>query len=209
MIGAADLPLSHPTVALRPYRAGFSDAELVTLYRWACDSELLRLTSGVPLDMTFKRFRSLFLTQLPKYNSEREQLFAILDREGRLIGRVGLFGIDAVAGTTELGILIGDPGDWGQGYGRAAAAAAVDLAFDELGLSAVILHTYPDNLRAQRAFAAVGFRTTREIRRFSLDRGTHDELEMRIIPEDRSMRPDPFSNGIQQRISRPSISAGS
>jgi RimJ/RimL family protein N-acetyltransferase len=192
MIGAAELPLSPPTVTLRPYRAGFSDTELMTLYRWACDSELLSLTSGVPLDMTFKRFRSLFLTQLPKYNSKREQLFAILDRRERLIGRVGLFGIDPIGGTTELGILIGDPNDWGKGFGRAAAASAVDFAFDELGLRAVILHTYPDNIRAQRAFAAIGFRITREIRRFSLDRGTHDEIEMRITPADRPTRKHRF-----------------
>jgi len=172
-------------VSLRPYVAGFSDAELRALYRWACDPELLRLTSGVPLDMSFKRFRSLFLSQLPKYNSEREQLFAVLDRGERLIGRVGLFGIDPSGGSAELGILIGDPEDWGKGYGRAAVAAAVDLAFQELGLAAVILHTYPENLRAQRAFAAAGFRRVRELRRFSLDRGTHDELEMRVTPADR------------------------
>jgi RimJ/RimL family protein N-acetyltransferase len=172
-------------ITLRPYSAGFSHAELGVLYRWACDPELLRLTSGVPLDMSFARFCEIFLGQLPKYNSEHEQLFAIVDRSGRLIGRVGLFGIDPVGGSAELGILIGDPADWGRGYGREAAAAAVDHAFGRFGLSAITLHTYPDNLRAQRAFAAVGFRPIRQLRRFSLDRGTHDELEMRITPDDR------------------------
>ncbi len=193
MAGAPVAPPPRPAITLRAYSAGFSDAELAALYRWACDPKLLRLTSGVPLDISFKRFKELFFDQLPKYNSEHEQLFAILDRSNRLIGRVGLFGIDPRGGTAELGILIGDPSDWGRGFGRAAVAAMVDHAFDALGLSAITLHTYPDNLRAQRAFAAAGFRCQRQLRRFSLDRGTHDELEMRITPADRLAMRQPAS----------------
>lgn len=176
--------LTGARITLRPYAAGFSPDEVRTLYRWACDPDLLSLISGFPLDMTFEQFEHLFCSQLERHNSDREQLFAILDESGRLIGRVGLFGIDARARSAELGIVIGERDRWGHGYGRDAIATVVDFAMRALGIHTIRLYTYPDNARAQRAFAAVGFRPSRELRRFTLDRGSHSELEMLLTAGD-------------------------
>jgi RimJ/RimL family protein N-acetyltransferase len=165
---------------LRPYSAGFTEEELVELYRWSSDPDVLSLSGGSPLDMSFESFRETFLSQLQQRNSHTEQVFAILDEAGHMIGRTGLFDIDRVSGTAELGIVIGNHDCWGRGYGRDAVGALVEFGFGELNLSRIRLFTYPDNERARRAYEAVGFRTVRELQRFSLRRGTHSELEMEI-----------------------------
>ncbi len=44
--------------------------------------------------------------------------FAIVLREGtRLVGSIGLKGVDHKRGTAELGICVGDRSAWGKGYG--------------------------------------------------------------------------------------------
>jgi RimJ/RimL family protein N-acetyltransferase len=169
-------------VTLRPYSAGLSDTELARIYRWARDPAILALAGGTPVDLPFDRFRDLFVEQLPRHNSEREQLFLIVDEAGEAIGRAGLFGLGSRfhPATGELGIVLGEPQRWGQGYGREAVRLLTDFGFGALGLDRVTLFTYPDNLRARRAFEAAGFQLVREIKRFSLDRGTHTELEMEL-----------------------------
>lgn len=170
-------------VTLRPYCVGFSEEELAELYHWARDPELLALSGGTPLEVSFPRFRDLFVTQLSRHNSAREQLFAVLNESGRLIGRTGLFGLDRRDRVAELGIVIGDRAHWGRSYGRDAVSALVSFGFRELGLERIILYTYEDNLRAQKAFRAVGFRPVRQLSRFSFERGTHSEIEMELVAD--------------------------
>ena len=64
------------------------------------------------------------------------------------------------ATTATLGIMIGYPSLWGQGYGRAGVQALLHWAFrvHEPALDRVRLTTFGHNHRAQRAFAACGFR---------------------------------------------------
>ncbi|MCB0215060.1 MAG: GNAT family N-acetyltransferase [Caldilineae bacterium] len=182
--GHAATRLVGQRVALRPYSEGFDEAELRALYRWARDPELLRLTGGLPLDLSFARFREVFRDKLTRLDPTRELLYALLDEQGHLIGRIGLFALDPAAGSAELGIVLGERASWGRARGREAIGLLAGHAFGELKLSRILLHTYPENTRAQRAFAAAGFRETRRLRRFSLDRGTHDEIEMQLVPAD-------------------------
>jgi RimJ/RimL family protein N-acetyltransferase len=176
--------LSGDRVTLRPYAAGFTEAELAALYRWGCDDELLSLAGGSALDMTFERFRDVFLRQLPGRNGERQQLFAILDETGEMIGRIGLFGFDDGAGSAELGIVIGERARWGHGYGPEAVDTLARFGFDALGLRKIVLYTYAENERAQHAFKSCGFTPVRRLRRFSFEKGIHWEIEMALRPED-------------------------
>ncbi len=187
MRGSASPPtLAGRRIRLRPYAAGFSEDELRSLYDWARDEELAALTGGLPLDMPYARFRERFLEQLQRIDSRGERIYAILNRNGSLLGRIGLFGIDAEQESAELGVMIGPREARGRGFGREAVGLIVDHAFDAMGLRSIRLTTYPENRRARRAFAAAGFRETRRLRRFTLDRGTHDEIEMELLPADRS-----------------------
>ena len=166
---------------LRPYVAGFDEPELRALYTWSLDDGIVKLSGGRTLDVSFERFRELFLDQLQRHNTPQEQLFAVLDEEGRIIGRAGLFAIDARRGRAELGIVIGDREAWGRGYGRDSVRTLATFGLEEMKLRRIVLYTFPENERAQRAFAAVGFQPVRNVRRFSFDRGSHAELEMELV----------------------------
>jgi RimJ/RimL family protein N-acetyltransferase len=173
-------------VVLRPYVAGFADDEVALLYRWSRDPAILALAGGSPIDVPFDRFAALFREQARLRNGDREQQFAVLTREGRLIGRAGLFGLAGATGTAELGVVIGEPDCWGRHLGRDAVGTLADFGFDQLALQRIVLYAFPDNVRARRAFAAVGFVDGREVPRFSLERGSHRTLEMVLTPAARS-----------------------
>lgn len=179
MIGDPRL-LVGTRVTLRPYAEGFSDHELRDLYAWGTDPELIQLAGGSALDMPFARFKELFLRQLPARNGDRQQLYAILDETGRMIGRIGLFGFDSGGRVAELGVVIGRRDSWGKGYGREAVSALVADAFERVGMHKILLYTFEGNVRAQRAFASCGFRSLGSVRKFSFDRGTHLEVEMEL-----------------------------
>jgi RimJ/RimL family protein N-acetyltransferase len=167
-------------VMLRPYSAGFTTDELQALYRWARDPGLLALSGGSVVEMRFERFQETFLSQLDRHNGPTEQLFALLDPAQRMIGRVGLFGMLPGAGG-ELGIVIGERDCWNQGYGRDAVRTITTYGFEELKLPRIVLYTFVENERAQRAFRACGFRVVRRLRRFSFEKGVHSELEMELL----------------------------
>jgi RimJ/RimL family protein N-acetyltransferase len=171
-------------VALRPYAAGFTEPELETLYTWGRDPDLLELSGGSPLDMTFERFREIFVAQLQRRGRAGEELFAILADSGEMIGRIGLFGLAASTGSAELGIVIGERRLWGHGYGRDAVRTLSTYGFDTLRLRRIHLFTFVHNHRAQRAFEACGFRSVRRLRRFSFDKGIHTEIEMELLAAD-------------------------
>jgi RimJ/RimL family protein N-acetyltransferase len=175
-------------VMLRPYSAGFSAAELARVFGWACDPAVLALAGGLPVDLSFEAFRDQFLDQLPRHNSEKEQVFVVLDETGAAIGRAGLFALEQRRRPheAELGIVIGERSHWGRGYGREAVRLLVRFGFEDVGLERITLYTYPENVRARRAFEAAGFRFVRSLRRFSFERGSHTEHEMEAVRAPRS-----------------------
>lgn len=101
------------------------------------------------------------------------------------IGNVGLHRIDWKNRVATLGIVIGEKGYWGRGYGTEAVRAMLRYAFGELGMNRVELETYSFNPRAQRCYEKAGFR--REgVRRQALfrDGRFHDVIIMGILREE-------------------------
>ena len=62
-------------------------------------------------------------------------------------------------------MIIGDRDYWGAGYGREAVKLLVDHIFAATRIVRVYLHTLDWNVRAQKAFQAVGFRDCGRVRR--------------------------------------------
>ena len=82
--------------------------------------------------------------------------FAI-EAAGTFIGDIGLYNIDRLGGTAEVGIGIGDRNYWGKGYGREAMSLIVDYGFRLQNLRRIWLEVHATNERAIRSYAAVGF----------------------------------------------------
>ena len=128
---------------------------ILLLARWSNDLAT-RVNIGVPLPQTIEQRTARY---------ERDALgedgvdFAVYERASwRPIGTVSLFRIDYRNSRSDFGILIGDPGARGRGYGTEATRLALDYAFTALGLRSVGLTVAEWNVAGQRAYARAGFR---------------------------------------------------
>jgi RimJ/RimL family protein N-acetyltransferase len=166
-------------VALRPYEAGFTEEELHRMYRWSRDEAVLRWSGGSVLLMPFEDFKQAFQRQLRRHD-KHSRSFGLLTATGEFIGRLGYYNIDYRRREAELGIAIGEKEYWGQGYGTDAVKTLLAHIFEDTDLERVYLYTYAENVRAQRSFEKCGFRKVGRNRKFSLERGSHDEVQMEI-----------------------------
>jgi RimJ/RimL family protein N-acetyltransferase len=125
-------------------------------YAWRKDPELARYDAAQPISSSFSDYLALYGDDLTNPNPFRRSL-AMEDIEGRHIGNVMFYNIDALKGEAEVGITVGDRGYWGRGYGTDALKALVRHLFTETTLSRLYLKTLDWNVRAQRSFEKAGF----------------------------------------------------
>jgi RimJ/RimL family protein N-acetyltransferase len=144
-------------VFLRPFEA--ADAE--TYRRWRADAEPMALAGWherAPLSLAQVERR---IAGLAEEQGKDAYAFVIcLAEDERPIGEVMLVDIDRVNGGAQVGIFIGEPDEWGKGYGTDAVRGLVDFGFAELRLERIWLEVSTENPRAQRAYEKAGF--TRE-----------------------------------------------
>ena len=120
------------------YWPRFTEPEL----QWAN----LELGSPRDRDSWYERSRS---------NPTRRR-FTIWNKDGRVIGTIGLRNIDFRFGEGTLGIIV-NAGDVGSGYGTDAVRTLARYAFARLGLRKVYLDVAEGNERARRSYERVGF----------------------------------------------------
>ena len=148
------------SITLKPVLQ-LTPAEWRTLHGFFRNRELAAWNDARPLRMPEWLFRRVM--QDEERGGERVS-FGLMDEGGRLIGNAEVYDFRPSpplrATTATLGIMVGYPELWGQGYGRAGVGALLHWAFAERQppLERVRLTTFGHNRRAQRAFAACGFR---------------------------------------------------
>lgn len=149
-----------PRVTLKPLLE-FTPAEWRTLHGFFRNRELADWNDAKPIRMPEWLFRRVM--QEEERTGERHG-FGIMNERGELIGSAELYDLRPSAPLTAtaatLGVMIGQPALWGQGYGREAVHALLRWAFQERDapLTRIRLTTFGHNRRAQRAFLACGFR---------------------------------------------------
>lgn len=162
-------------VYLRPLGEG----DLDRCWRWINDPEVRRyLGAWRPMS---REQEQEWLRNV--YTSPNNVQLAIVLREGnRHIGNLGLHGINWRSGSSELGILIGEPELWGWGYGPEAIRLLLAYAFDTLRLNRVELRVHAYNTRAIRAYEKSGFREEGRLRAAHFLSGRyHDTLVMALL----------------------------
>ena len=93
-------------------------------------------------------------------DGERNQVFAVLDAGGDIIGALWLGARDGWARTWIYDIRV-DPAYQGRGLGRATLVAGEQRA-RELGAAAIGLHVFADNVVARSLYASSGYLVTDE-----------------------------------------------
>ena len=138
------------TVYFRPIEL----ADEPLLRRWINDPDnWTHLSHRPPLNASRERE---WIEQQGK--SPTDYCFGVATKdEDRLIGTMGLHGIDPIVRAAGLGICIGDTERQNQGYGTAAVRLAVQFGFDELNLNRIGLHVFAGNERAIHVYEKAGF----------------------------------------------------
>jgi diamine N-acetyltransferase len=139
----------------RLYLRPLEKADLPALREWANDPEVRGLTGEVkPMseagaDEFYERVRS---------DPDRVWFVAVLKEGDRPIGEAGLLRMFPAWRTTDLSIIIGDKGAWGQGYGSEAILLLLDYAFGYLNFHRVAVGVVGFNERALDFYEKVGFK---------------------------------------------------
>jgi RimJ/RimL family protein N-acetyltransferase len=117
----------------------------------------VELASGgdPPVPQSFERLQVRYDESLRR--GERDGCHFAIESEGKVLGVCDLFHFDETAHTCELGIIIGDKGYWGRGYGREVIDLLLQYAFQYRNLHKVWLQVNANNKRAMSAYHACGF----------------------------------------------------
>jgi len=179
-----------PAVARRPvvrgrlvYLRPMEPDDAAMVHGWYEDAEFIALMGGRPTSLAERR--SLYERRAADPPRDVLNFIVCLREDGRPIGRVDVFEIDAFNGNAGFGIGIGDPADRGHGYGRDAVEALCDYAFGQLRLERLWLTTDADNVRAQHLYESVGFRREGVARHAYYQDGRYqDDVRMAILREE-------------------------
>jgi RimJ/RimL family protein N-acetyltransferase len=124
------------------------------LFRWVND------VKSAGLDVAYRPVDGVaFNAWLGTFATDTSKVLFVIRRRGNPApcGYIQITNIHPVHRSAEIGIRIGSDADRGCGIGKAALKLAVDYAWNHLNLNRIQLTVLATNLRAIRAYKAVGF----------------------------------------------------
>jgi len=149
--------------------------------------EIRNLIGGADMGPVSRNDEEEWIRNTWKQRQERKAfIFAIETKtDNALIGGTSLFNIHWTHRSTEAGIAIFNPENWGKGYGQEAMNLNLGFAFRNLNLNRVELDTFDFNKRAQKCYLKVGFKEVgrRRKARF-IDGEYHDDIIMDILKDE-------------------------
>jgi RimJ/RimL family protein N-acetyltransferase len=171
MMLPTELPvLRGARLVLRPMDDGDS-AALFAIYG---DPLVMRYTDEDPFpDLSTVALMLASVRRLLASGESLEWAIALNDG-GEVIGTCGLHSFDAATRSAEVGCLLRQSA-WGNGYVPEAIGLLTAYAAAELGLEHLLADVDPENGRAQRMFARLGYRVDDDgMLRFDLTRSRPD-----------------------------------
>jgi RimJ/RimL family protein N-acetyltransferase len=151
---------------------------------WGVNSAYLRLLDWDPA----RRFSAKTIQGWIEKQYENPDNFSFTIRlldDGRIIGGIGLDGINWTQGEAFVGIGLGEREDWGKGYGTDAMRVILRYAFTELNLRRVSLDVFEYNARGVRSYEKAGFVAEGRVRGMILREGRRwDVIYMGILREE-------------------------
>lgn len=177
----------HPAPIIRSQRVYLRPAErsdLTAFVAWLADADVTRhlsIRSPISGAMEEKWFERAVEAQ----GRDQYHFVICLVEDGRAIGATDLRDIDLENGLAAFGIVIGEKGEWGRGYGTEALNAICDFGFGSLRLERIELDVYADNAPAIRSYQKAGFRLEGRLRHAHFSEGRHlDVLRMALLRDE-------------------------
>lgn len=150
-------------------------------YEWVNDPDVTRgLAMYLPLSTQDEN--KWFERQQERDPHERPLAIELRAGDGwKLIGNCGVFDIDWVSSSAELGILIGDKSVWNQGLGTQVMILLLRHCFETLNLNRVFLRVFGENARARRCYQKVGFVDEGRMRQGVYKNGKYDDVHVMSV----------------------------
>lgn len=139
------------------------DSKLIA--NWRSNSEYLRLMDGdIALLFSIENIKK-WLGE--NENSDKFAFFIIKDNASdSVIGEIGLSGFQGKHANAWVGISIGDPENWGKGFGTDAMKVILKYGFGILNLNHISLTVFEYNQRGVRSYEKAGFKVEGVQRQF-------------------------------------------
>jgi RimJ/RimL family protein N-acetyltransferase len=165
-------------IYLRPL--GITDVASIT--RWHNDKEIMALFALTIVGS--EEYWSEWLKK--KLQSPNAIYFGIVKKsDDRLIGHIHLEEIYwSHKLCRDLGIIIGENGEWSKWYGTEAMELMMSYAFEEIGMHRLELMTFDFNSRGMRVWEKCGFRQEGVMRKARLANGEWRDLIFYALLED-------------------------
>jgi RimJ/RimL family protein N-acetyltransferase len=137
--------------------AAVAEEDLATVAPWWSNAEFARMASDDPVvPQRVDEVKEWFLSK----DRWRITMGIRLNEGDELIGFLKIAVLSWPHRFAEIGVGIGEPAHWGQGYGEEAMRLGIDMAFRELNMHRLQLTVFSYNDRAIRMYERLGF--TRE-----------------------------------------------
>ena len=125
-----------------------------------------RVTEHLNEDQNIDRSlrRAVRLSSLPVFSAQfnRHGTFFLLTVPGR--GPIGFMRLVPKDGEkAEIVVVIGEPEEWGKGYGTQAIRRGAEHVFDEWGKEELLATIHKENDRSRRVFRKLGFSRKRDL----------------------------------------------
>lgn len=158
-------------------------SDLARTHRWHNDSALYQSLGGafhfIPLSA-----EELWLQQRCTYSDKEVNLAICVTQSDEHIGNIYLRGIDWIARTADLQILIGEPAQQSRGYGTSALRQLLSHAFDDLNLRKICLRVLADNVRAIHVYAKAGFQEEGRLQAHVFKDGRYQDFVLMALIRD-------------------------
>ncbi len=160
-------------------------ADIPTFAGWINDPEV-RAGISLFLPMSLAREERWFEDMLQRPPEEQALTIEVKEGDGwTAIGNMGLFNMDPLVRSAEVGIMIGDKNYWNKGYGTEAMRLMLKHGFETLNLHRIFLRVFEDNPRAVRAYEKAGYVHEGRMRHATYSDGKHkDVLFMSVLREE-------------------------
>ena len=142
--------------------------------RWMNDEKITQFLES--------RGKSYSIEDLRNYvekikESKSDVLFGIFENGNNMhVGNIKIGKIDSFHMHAEVGIMIGEKGCWGKGYGTEAIGLVLKYAFNELCLNKLTAAMYSENVGAFKSFVNNGFRKVGVFRKHVLFKGRYIDM---------------------------------
>lgn len=139
-------------VYLRP----IDKSDLPHLYKWRSDEETFMYLGGGFLPISIDQLNKWLDDMIDTTGNNKR--FIICDNGSYPVGMIGLYDINWIHRTCEIGVYIGDKDARGKGYGKEACLLIEKYAKEYLNLRKIKLSVVSDNKSAINLWQSLGYK---------------------------------------------------